>query len=75
MSRHVFHFLEIDTGNKARGLPGMGNLGVQLVHLLQTQPFGLIDEEVHEEGANNAKTSYDTVSLKFNADIACGTKG
>lgn len=41
--------------SEALGLPRLAALGVQFVHLLQTQSFGLIDQRPNEEAANEAK--------------------
>jgi hypothetical protein len=44
----ILYFLEGNSGNEALGLPGLGNLAIELVDLLQSESLGLVDTKVYE---------------------------
>jgi hypothetical protein len=47
----ILYFLEGNSGNEALGLPGLGYLAIELVHLLQSESLGLVDTEVNKYAA------------------------
>ena len=51
----ILNFLERNSGYETLGLPGLGNLAVELVHLLQRESLGLVDEKVYKEAAAHAE--------------------
>lgn len=48
---NILDFLEGNGGNEALGLPGLGDLSVELVDLFQGESLGLVDHCVYEDGA------------------------
>ena len=48
----------------------MRHLGVQLVHLLQTQTLGLVDQRVYEECADGAEGAPDVEDLGLEVGVA-----
>lgn len=67
------HFLDLRIAHRRSegfGLPRLGALGVQLVHLLQAEPFGLIDQGPNEEGADKTKGTPDEEHFGLEVCIA-----
>jgi hypothetical protein len=45
---NILYFLEGNSGYEALGLPGLGNLAVELVDLLQSESLGLVDTKIYK---------------------------
>lgn len=60
---HVLNVLEGDGRDKARGLPGLGALAVELVDLLEGETLGLVDHAPDEEDADEAASAPDEEDL------------
>lgn len=67
---HVLDVLEGDGGDKARRLPGLAALSVELVDLLEGKTLGLVDHAPDEEDADEAASTPDEEDLGTHVGIA-----
>lgn len=66
----VAHLLEADGRDEAGRAPGLGDLAVQLVDLLEREALGLVDHEPHEGGAHEAEAAPDEEHLDAQVRVA-----
>lgn len=67
---NVPNILERDGGDKARRIPGLADLPVELVDLLERQALGLVDHSPDEEDADEAASTPDKEDLCAQVRIA-----
>jgi hypothetical protein len=67
---NVLHILEGNAGNEARRLPGLADLAVKLVDLLERQTLGLVDHSPDEEGADETESTPDEEDLGSEVGVA-----
>lgn len=69
----ILHLLEGNSGYEALGLPGLGDLAVELVDLFQGESLGLVDHEVNEYAADTAEPSPDPedVGVDSGSHVGC----
>jgi hypothetical protein len=67
---NVLNILERDAGNEAGRLPGLADLAVELIDLLERQTLGLIDHGPNEECADEAESTPDEEDLSTEIGIA-----
>ena len=63
----VLNLLERNCGHEAMALPRLGDLGVELVDLLEREALGLVDHGPDEEDADEAASTPDEED--FGAEI------
>lgn len=59
-----------DGRHESLGLPRLGDLGVELIDLLEREAFGLVDEEVDEGAADEAEAAPDEEDLGLQVGVA-----
>jgi hypothetical protein len=70
LTRNITDITEVDRGHEARRLPSLGNLGVELVDLLQGQTLSLVDEEVDENETDATEATPDEEHLSLEVGVA-----
>ena len=66
----VLDVLEGDSGHETLGLPCVGDLGVELVDLLEGKTLGLVDHAPDEEDADEAEATPDEEDLCAKVGVA-----
>lgn len=67
---NITDIAEVNRGHKARRLPSLGNLGVELVDLLEGQTLGLVDAEVNEDETDATEATPDEEHLRLEVGVA-----
>lgn len=65
----ILDVLEGDGRNEARRLPGLGDLSVKFVDLLERKTLGLVDHGPHEEDADEAACAPDEENLSTKVGV------
>lgn len=67
---HIPDIGEVDRGDETTRLPGLGDLAVQLVDLLERETLGLVDAGVHKDKRDEAEATPDEEHLGLQVGIA-----
>lgn len=68
--RHILNILKANGGHEIVRLPGLGDLGVKFVDLLERQTLGLVDHKVDEGDADEAEAAPDEEDLGLQIRVA-----